>query len=419
MALASAGVAALLHATSHDTLAAAEVADPLPFLVLALGVIAAAALAILPAEAVPRSAPPPAWHNQFASRLEAAGRILVGAVQAHGDDQTCCQALHLLQTLFDAAAQEAGRGAADAVARCASLDSRNAPCSLAEHSASGLATKYEALVLQMATSARVDHPWASRSVTAVAEALDCVPAACSDAIAASSALPGRQRGPRVAATLAGVQLLVFPVYAAAAIESAWAAAGLALVAAAVPAGLGLLLLAPASASDEGNAQCQNECLTRRRRLFNLRIMELQSMAAANAPKALPAAATCGEKKSAGQGVGAAPKKGERNQVALNLELVSGQLPAAKEAEVLEGGYAEEDLYNEVPPFTMVGGADSKVIDSKKSAPVVMRAVPVRKDPLKDPATRGTMKHEAPTGSAGVRMPTSADPKFSEFQHPHA
>jgi hypothetical protein len=379
LALASAGTAALLHFLWSAPLAEA-VAQPLPFLVLSLGVIAATALTILRAGTASRCGPGPSWHDTLASKLECAGRILVGTVQAHGDDKNCCQALHILQILFDAAAKEAGRGASDAVARCASLGP-DMPCSLAEHSACGLATKFEALVLRMATSARIDHHWASRSVTAVAEALDCVPEACSDATASG------QPHATVAATLNGVQLLVFPIYAAAVAESAWSAAALALVAAAVPAGLGLLLFASASASDESDVQRQSEYLTRRRRLLNLRMTELQSMAETNARKAPLDVALTVERKPAMQRTGALPKKGERNPIALNLDLGTStgnkeeSLQAANK-KVPEDSQGE-DLSNEVPPFTMVGVSESKtpglLSASPRCNPVVVRAIPVRKD----------------------------------------
>ena len=377
LALASAGTAALLHFLWSAPLAAA-VAQPLPFLVLSLGVIAATALTILRAGTATRCRPGPSWHDTLASKLEFAGRILVGTVQAHGDDKNCCQALHILQILFDAAAREAGRCASDAVAQCASLGP-DMPCSLAEHSACGLATKFEALVLRMATSARIDHHWASRSATAVTEALDCVPEARCEATGQPHA--------KVAATLNGVQLLVFPLYAAAVAESAWSAAALALVAAAVPAGLGLLLFASASASDESDVQRQSEYLTRRRRLLNLRMTELQSMAVANARKAPLDVALTVERKPAMQRSGALPKKDERNQIALNLDLVTStgnrqESSHAANKEMPE--YSQgEDLNNKVPPFTMVGVTESKtpgmLSASPRCNPVVVRAIPVRKD----------------------------------------
>jgi hypothetical protein len=382
LALASSGAAALLHFLWSAPLSAA-VAQPLPFLVLSLGVIAATALTILRAGTARLCGPgPQSWHDTLASKLECAGRILVGNMQTHGDEKNCCQALHLLQILFDAAAKEAGRGASDAVARCASLGT-DMPCSLAEHSACGLATKFEALVLRMATSARIEHHWVSRSVTAVAEALDCVP----EATAGRTSLSGQPHA-MVAATLNGVQLLVFPIYAAAVAESAWSAAALALVAAAVPAGLGLLLFSfRESDSDERDVQHQSEYLTRRRRLLNLRMTELQSMAVANAPKAPLDVAPNVERKPAMQCVGALPKKGERNQSALNLDLESSkgdkqESSQAANKEVPEDSQGE-DLYNEVPPFTMVGVAESKtsrlLSASPRCNPMVVRAIPVRKD----------------------------------------
>jgi hypothetical protein len=352
--VASAGEAALLHYLFHIDL----VVDPLPFALLSFGGMLWLLLVC--------SGPPANtkvgygnnldWQSRVASKLESAARIIVGIVRTHGDQlDDVQQALTLLESIFAKTCQEGRPGA-------------NEAGTLAEHSTSALAAKFDALVLQIASSVQMSPGWVVRSVDAVEAALAIVsdespPTTANDTL-----------NSKVAGALVTIQLLVIPVYCASVGKSPILSAFLALVAALVPAGLAAKhLCVGVEVLKRSPEQIESNEATNRRRIFSMRIMELRSLAessAASTPeKNVVLSATRRDFRSCEVDIGyQILPQANRNEVASKLEqatqaeklIIDTAKTEEKEkaAPIEASGQEQADEYDElesfeVPPFPLI------------------------------------------------------------------
>jgi len=359
---ASAGIAAMLHILWHNELAA--VADPLPFLLLSIGAMGwqqASAAHTCKERENGTGSRDMGWESSVARHVESSARGLIGMLRTTSDQPDVCAALHLLHLFFTAAIEEGRRGTDAAAARSASL----------------LAAQFEQHVF--ASSAQIEPAWARRGVESVAAALQCIPNA---SFRAPIPAPDLQVSGALAA---GLLLLVLPFHFAAAASSAAAAAILAFIAAGAPV---LLFCSAQHTSQQSSSDGQGEGQKQQRhRLFNLRMMELQSMAEASVPTTpdvVPAARSNtqadgqSEKNIIGHVIntvkqfhlekeeskrwcrnGKEELFGDMHNVLLSGGDAGGKVrhvPAEARANPELRVHEEEELYSEVPPFTAIGNS---------------------------------------------------------------
>ena len=328
----------------------------------------------------------PASHSRFTPfplsllprplQLESAGRVIVGMVRKRREQQladvrpslllSCfmwthanhlhwlfdpsppClfwqRALHLLQMIYARAIEESKGNAPNVVARSEALSCLEArleagDAASAQLSVSGLAAKFESLTMQICPSTH-EQVWASRSANAVADALAYIPDAPQAKVMVN---PIRIESAWCATFL----LLLSPVYAAASAPSTTSAAVFGLVAAVFPGQVVSLVLLDQFRSKR-NLQLENEDVTLpRRRLFSLRMLELQSLLTRS------------------------PSKTGRNRVAIHLERVKRQgfVPTDSSSNKSIEHEDDDDRFEEIPKYTSVG--ESRAGGKE----VIARAVP--------------------------------------------
>ena len=305
-----------------------------------------------------------AWQANVASELEAAARSLVGmgsSMCTQTAQREVHRALALLQTLFTAALEEGTRSDAktDRSGDVEALESGR----ICEPSASALACRFEALTQQLCrTNPGSFQPGpTSRCVGAVASALASIPDDEAHRIAGNESNLASLLG-------AAMMLVVFPVYCAASAHSLLGASFAAFV-----AGLGIMC---ARHRLPNGAQDANFDITQRHRLFNLRIMELQSLLQkAKVAKDAMVPAACHDNSTA---------KGRRNKVALNMQEVSQPtvdemkersataLKGLADSFKMQGSIHLNDADDDLPvqPFTLVGTGQGRGQHS------ITRAVPI-------------------------------------------